>query len=210
LNTVFVSRNHAERHGSSAFVLNGLLWNDYAAPNWKIERKHLVFLGAAHLKTKNLAGSKRIARNAGLPLVVLGGNGIAWKGVRYEGQVNENQKSKWLNQGLALLFPVLWQEPFGLAIIEALYYGNPVLGTPRGALPELVLPPFGFLSESEEELAQAAQNLVRWNREACHSYAATQFNHLRLAADYLAYYEKVVSGQALNTHLPGGPGRDLL
>jgi hypothetical protein len=54
-----------------------------------------------------------------------------------------------------LIFPVLWHEPFGLAVIESLYFGCPVYATPYGALPELVPPACGVLSAGRGELADS-------------------------------------------------------
>ena len=63
------------------------------------------------------------------------------------------------HHGLALLFPVKWHEPFGLALIESLYFGNPVFGTP-----------FGF---------------ERFDRRRCHEYACDRFSSTVMAKNYV-------------------------
>ena len=73
--------------------------------------------------------------------------------VRFHGMVGNDEKGRVANSSRGLVFPVLWDEPFGLAVVEAMYFGAPVFGATRGSLPELVIPDAGVLSESPEELA---------------------------------------------------------
>ena len=99
-----------------------------------------------------------------------------------------------------LVFPVRWHEPFGLAVIESLYFGSPVFATPYGALPELVPPECGLLSNEGAVLAQA---LTRsFDRQACHERAVTQFSAQRMAQDYLHIYRQLMQGQTLNATHP--------
>ncbi len=202
-NAVFVSRNHAERHGAKAFVHNGLDPADYGTVVWSVPRNYYLFLGKASWKVKNLAGAKRIARRAGHPLAVLGGTGVDLLGrVTYLGMVGGTKKNLWLNRGRALLFPVRWHEPFGLAVIEAMYFGCPVVGTPYGAVPELVTPEVGHLASSYAELIAAAQKLERWDRRAVQAHVLRHFTAERMARDYVALYERVIAGERLNTTQP--------
>ncbi len=90
--------------------------------------------------------------------------------------VGDEVKNEILNDSKALIFPVLWHEPFGLAIIESLFFGCPVIGTNYGALPELIPPEIGFLSNSLNELTTAFQNLDTFSRSLCNDYAFSQFN----------------------------------
>ncbi|TFH20926.1 MAG: glycosyltransferase, partial [Bacteroidia bacterium] len=173
LNTSFVSRDHAARFGSEVFVYNGLGLEEYGKPQLDRPRDYIHFLGKAAWQIKNLKGSIRIARAAGLPLRVLGGYRVNLKmgvritldpRVRFEGMVGGEQKNRLINGSLALLFPVRWNEPFGLAVTESLYFGCPVFGTPYGSLPELVRPEFGFLSNKEPELVDALGHVDEYDR----------------------------------------------
>jgi glycosyltransferase involved in cell wall biosynthesis len=116
--------------------------------------------------------------------------------------VGDEAKSAVMNSSKALLFPVLWHEPFGIAIIESLYFGCPVFGTPYGSLPELVPAAVGLLSASKSQLAAGLRNVENFNKEYCHQYAADNFNIGKMAAAYLALYEQVLNGQALNSEQP--------
>lgn len=211
INTVFVSRDHAARHGSEVFVYNGLGLEEYGIPSFDTPRHYLHFLGKAAWKVKNLKGSISLARSAGLPLRVLGGTRLNLKmgprltldpRIRFEGMVGGEKKNRLINGSLALLFPVRWNEPFGLSVVESLYFGCPVFGTPYGSLPELVTPEFGFLSNRKPELADALSHLEEYDRQKCHEYVGDTFTSLHMARNYLSLYEKVLQGENLN---PGPP-----
>lgn len=74
LNTVFVSQNHAERHGSQSYVLNGLDWAEYGPVNLQDPRAYLHFLGKAAWSVKNVKGAIDVALKTNFALNVLGGN----------------------------------------------------------------------------------------------------------------------------------------
>lgn len=211
INCVALSANHAKRMNTSVFVHNGIDFDDYGAPDWNRARKFLHFLGDAAWKVKNLKGAIRIAKQAGEKLAVLGGNRVDFNhgikinfaaNARFYGRVGGEQKNYLLNESKALLFPVLWHEPFGLAVIESLYFGCPVFGTPFGSLPELVTKEVGFLSDSYQELAGAAQQLSVYDRKKCHQYVVDLFSAGRMAEDYIKLYERLMNGESLNTARP--------
>jgi glycosyltransferase involved in cell wall biosynthesis len=212
-NTIFVSGNHAGRHGSRSYVYNGLDWSEYPKPDLGNERRFFHFLGKALWRLKNVRGAIRVARKAGQRLKVLGGNRwnpgrprftlvTPYLSVSFEGMVDNFRKSHFMNQSKGLIFPVLWHEPFGLAITESLYFGCPVFGTPYGSLPELVTEDVGFLSASSGELAKAVQQADRFSRERCHEYARDRFDSKVMAREYLKRYERVMNGEFLNGEHP--------
>jgi len=220
INTTFISKDHAARFGSEIYVYNGLGLEEYGKPRFDIPRNYLHFLGKAAWRVKNLKGCIRIAREAGLPLRVLGGHRVNLKmgvritldpRVRFEGMVGGETKNRLINGSQALLFPVVWNEPMGLAVVESLYFGCPVFGTPYGALPELVTPEFGFLSNKQSELVYALNNLGNYDRKKCHEYICDNFASIHMAKNFLPLYEKVLNGESLNPRPPrpvnpGGTG----
>ncbi len=206
LNTSFRSANHARRHGAEAFVYNGLDFNAYGQVDFSIRPQHLVFLAKARWNVKNLAGARRVARKAQLPLAVLGGRGWDPLGrIRYYGMQGGERKLELLQQGMGLVFPVRWPEPFGLAVIEAMYYGLPVFATPFGSLPELVPPACGHLSGSISDLATAARDWQRYNRREIHEWVCSKFSAQHMTEGYLKLYEKVLAGKPLNRRPPLSP-----
>ncbi|MDO4777378.1 MAG: glycosyltransferase [Cardiobacteriaceae bacterium] len=211
LNTIFLSQKHAAIHDAECHVYNGLHWPEYGDVQWDTPRTGIHFLAKASNGNKNLRGAVRIARKAGLPLRVLGGRRLNLKSNKYfyagrdlafHGMVNDAEKRFLLNRSQALLFPVLWHEPFGLAIIESLYYGCPVIASAYGSLPELVHDDIGLASNSESALVEALHHLGRFDRRACHEYARTRFDHLTMSRAYLDCYARVLAGETLNPRPP--------
>lgn len=211
-NTVFVSGNHAKRYGSVSYVYNGLDWNEYVFPDFNMKRKYFHFLGDAGWRVKNVVGAiNTIKKTKSERLKVLGGVRFNFRmGMRFtfspkvsfSGMVGGAKKCRLINGSKGLIFPVRWNEPFGLAIIESLYYGCPVFGTPYGSLPELVTTDVGYLSNKKEELANAILNAGEFSALRCHEYAQEEFNSKRMALEYLKKYEKVIASEYLNSEYP--------
>ena len=202
-NAVFVSKNHAKRHGSTRFVYNGLNLDQLGMPDLKARREGLLFLAKARWSVKNLKGSKEIARMAGKTLHVAGG----WKPslskrVKYYGMVGGDKKNRIIQHSEALVFPVLWHEPLGLALLESMYFGLPVFGTPYGSLPELVGRERGFLSKSKSQLAHAIREHNHYDRKKCHEFVADNFSDRKMTEDYLKLFDEVLSGRTLNDYHP--------
>ena len=211
INTTFISRDHAARFGSQVYVYNGLGLEEYGKPQLDNPRKYLHFLGKAAWRVKNLKGCMNIARAAGHPLRVLGGYRVNLKmGIRitldprisFEGMVGGETKNRLINGSKALLFPVRWNEPMGLAVVESLYFGCPVFGTPYGALPELVSSEFGFLSNKKSELVDALKHVEEYDRKKCHEYICDNFASIHMAKNFLPLYEKALNGEPLNPKAP--------
>ncbi len=212
LNSIFVSKNHAERYGSNSYVYNGLDWDDYVKPNLSQERKYFHFLGNAAWRVKNVKGAIDIINQTNnQELRILGGvrfninMGIRFTfslKTKFHGMVGGHKKDLLLNGSKGLIFPVRWHEPFGLAIIESLYFGCPVFGTPYGSLPELVNDQVGFLSNNKEDIVLAIRDANTFSKKHCHEYALTEFNSKKMALNYLERYEKVLSNEKLNPVAP--------
>ncbi|MEO5892588.1 MAG: glycosyltransferase [Ferruginibacter sp.] len=211
-NIVFVSRNHANRYGSESFVYNCLDAADYGKPDLISKRQYIHFLADAAWRVKNVRGAIKIARKAAVPLHVIGGVRFNFNmgirltfdpNTRFHGMKGGDEKNNIINGSKGLLFPVLWHEPFGIAIIESLYFGCPVVGTPYGSLTELVPNEVGFLSSKKDELVNAVKNIDSYDRKACHQYVMDNFTSDKMALQYLALYEKVLNGQNLNAIAPG-------
>jgi glycosyltransferase involved in cell wall biosynthesis len=210
-NSIFVSADHAARHGSTVFVHHGLDPDDYPRPDLQSKRTHAHFLAKAAWRVKNVQGAIDVATQSGNKLVVLGGTRLNLKmglrftpnlNVKFKGMVDNEQKSVVLNKSKALLFPVLWNEPFGLAIIESLYFGCPVLGTPYGSLPELVTAEVGLLSNSRRVLVEGLKNIGAFNNRLCHDYAVANFTVKLMTQKYIGLYQQVINGETLNHVVP--------
>jgi glycosyltransferase involved in cell wall biosynthesis len=213
LNTVFISKNHAERNHSNVFVYNGLLWEDYPRIDLKLKRDYLHFLGKASWKVKNLKVAAEIAIKSKNKLKVLGGE--KWKmynfkrkpfytlnpNISYYGFVDNLLKMEIMQHSKGLLFPVKWDEPFGLAQIESLYAGCPVFGTKKGSLPELINEDIGFLSDDINKIIEAVKT-KKFDPVICHEYAIKNFNSKIMTENYLKLYQKILAGETLNKTAP--------
>lgn len=202
-NTVFISRRHAELHHASCYLYHGLDPQEYGTFDPQAKRRDLLFLAHIRRKEKNLKGAIRITRKARRHLSVIGGKKFTFDPrIHYHGMIGGQEKNLVLARSSALLNPVTWDEPFGLSIIEALYHGCPVIGTPYGSLPELVPADVGFLSSSEQELIAVSKDHSHFNRKHCHDYIMTYFVSHIMTDGYLKLYERVISGEYLNNTDP--------
>ncbi len=209
-NTVFISRKHAANHGGDCFVYNGIDLSEYPFHEKKRRPRigRYLFLAKARWKVKNLRDCVWACRKARVPLEVAGGR--AWVPSRYvssHGMVDQSKKLELLRACDALLFPVRWHEPFGIAIIEALAMGLPVLGSPYGSLPELITQGRGVICANRGELLDGVLNSEKWlsatlNPEAIRAEIARDFSVEGMARRYLELYAKILRGEPLHQRAP--------
>ncbi len=201
-NTIFLSADHARRYGRSAYVHNGVDPSDYSFRADKSD--YDLFLGRLHA-VKGYRWAIAGARAAQRPLVLAGGwRPTLRRGVRYVGTVGGERKAAWLAGARCLWMPAQWEEPFGLTTIEALVSGTPVLGTRRGALPEIVTPGVGALGDSLESLIELRPSLDRVDPYACRKHIERSFTHLTMAAAYVRMYRHYLATGTLPEGKPEG------
>jgi glycosyltransferase involved in cell wall biosynthesis len=199
--TVFVSSNHAARHNWTEYVYNGLDISEYPFKGEK--ERFLLFLAKACWSVKNLPGAISIANKAQIPLHVGGGKAPFWsRGVVSHGTVDGQEKLNLLQNAQALLFPIIWDEPFGIVLIEALACGTPIIATPRGSLPEIVDSSCGILANSFDELVEAIEKIQIIDPEACRDRVSRNFTHIHMAEKYLYYYSKILQDGRLRDGYP--------
>jgi glycosyltransferase involved in cell wall biosynthesis len=186
-NTIYVSADHARRHGASAFVHNGVDPGEFVFRRAKGD--YDLFLGRLH-GLKGYRWAIEGARASGRRLVLAGGwRPSVRRGVRFVGSVDGAAKAEWLAGARCLWMPARWDEPFGLTAVEAMMSGTPVLGTRRGALPEVITPDVGALGDSVAELAALAHDIGRIDPLACRARAERHFSHRVMAERYLRMYQ---------------------
>lgn len=199
-NTVFLCADHAKRHGGSVFVMNGVDPDGYTLNE---ERSNYnVFLGKARWKVKNVKGAIRVAHLCQQPLSILGGWGLNFfSRVTWHGTVNQQKKVGILSRARALIHPVRWHEPFGLAIVEAMMSGAFVVATPYGSQLELIQKEAGVVSTKASVLAEALRSFQVVPKR-CRDYAAVRFSHTLMAENYVSLYERVGKGEKLHIKQP--------
>lgn len=199
-NTLFLSRNHAERHGATAFVHNGI---DLTEFRFRAEKADYdLFIGRLH-SVKGHRWAIEGARRTGHRLLLAGG----WRPSltrrrRYVGKVGGERKAELLAGARCLWMPAQWDEPFGLTLLEALASGTPVIGTRRGALPEIVSPEVGALGDTLDELVALRPRLARIDPAACRARVERHFTHHVMAEGYV----RMVRAFLANGVLPAGRG----
>lgn len=116
--------------------------------------------------------------------------------VEYIGEITEAEKSEFLGGALGLLFPIDWPEPFGLAMIEALACGTPVVARPCGSVPEVLRDGgTGYIAATVDGLAGAVRKLERLSREACRAEFERRFTVEQMADSYEAVYRRAIDHQ---------------
>jgi glycosyltransferase involved in cell wall biosynthesis len=178
---------------------------------------YLAFLGRISPE-KRPDRAIRIARAAGIPLKIAAKVDkvdedyfrtnilplIDGPSVEFIGEINEREKTKFLGEAAALLFPVDWPEPFGLVMIEAMACGTPVLAFRCGSIPEVIDDGItGKVVDSEEDAITALPAIMSFNRRAVRQRFEERFTNTRMAKDYVSTYR-----QLLRAHTSNGKTQD--
>lgn len=113
--------------------------------------------------------------------------------ITYSGNLSGVKKMKFISEAKALLFPIDWEEPFGMAVIEALACGTPVIAMRRGAMPEIIKHGVnGFLADNEQEFAEYMQRIDEINPVECRKSVEKRFSAKVMAEKYLDRYQEVI------------------
>lgn len=196
-NTVGVSRDHAARHGFSTFVYNGLDPREYLYREKKDD--YFLFLSKVSWRVKGVKIAIELAKRMGFKLIIAGGWRLSMrKNIKYCGEVGGVEKSRLLAGARALIFPIQWEEPFGLAAIEALVSGTPVITTNRGAMSEIVTPEVGFRCDTTEQMEEAVKNIHEINPADCRKRVMDGFTAKIMAKNYVKLYDRLLAGGKLN------------
>ncbi len=194
-NTLYLSHDHARRHGGTAFVYNGVDPADYRFSSAK--EQYDLFIGRLH-GIKGYRWAIEGARRRGGKLLIAGGwRPTLRRSVKFVGAVGGERKADLLAGAACLWMPALWDEPFGLTLIEAMVSGTPVLGTLRGALPEIITEEVGAMGSSVEELVDLRPTLDRIDPEACRDRVLRYFTHHTMAEAYLRMFRHYLAEGAL-------------
>ena len=150
-----------------------------------------------------------IARKAGLPIKLAGKLREPWEhrffdeqiapllgeDVEYMGEVSQKDKVELLGGAKATLFPIRWNEPFGLVMIESMACGTPVLAFREGAAPEVVADgTTGYLCDDERAMADALKGIDAIDRAECRAVVERYFSRQRMIAEHVEFYQQVIAG----------------
>ena len=159
---------------------------------------------------KGIAEAIRVARKGKAPLLIVGHvtSHLPWSeeyfftevkpyidgdSIRYIERLPFPQLASTMGRARALLFPLQWDEPFGMVVVEAMAAGTPVLAYPRGAMPELVKDgETGYLLNSEDEMVEALDLVGRLDRRWCRDWVKENFSVERMVDGYEKLYQKIL------------------
>lgn len=173
------------------------------------KQQYLCFLGRV-APTKGTHLAIEIAKKSGIPLKIAGEIQPLYQQywetkvkpqvdgtfIEYVGELGPDEKNELLGNAMALLFPIQWDEPFGLVMIESMACGTPVLALPGGSVPEVVKEGVsGHMRRSTNELAECARNL-KIAVKTVRSYMEENFSVERMVRDYITLYAQLASGKA--------------
>ncbi|HEY8761297.1 MAG TPA: glycosyltransferase family 4 protein [Candidatus Dormibacteraeota bacterium] len=117
--------------------------------------------------------------------------------IRWVENVGDGDKADLLAGAEAMLFPIQWEEPFGLAMVEAMVCGTPAVAFNRGAAREIVEPGLtGFLVDSVDEMVARVKDVGTIDPIACSNRARDRFSPARMADGYEAAYREVLNASA--------------
>ncbi len=170
------------------------------------KQSYLSFIGRiAPIKGTHTA--IEVAKRTGIPLKIAGGvqpinreyfenkikPEIDGKLVEYVGLADLKAKNELLSNSMAMLFPIQWDEPFGLVMVEAMACGTPVLAMPGGSVPEVVRDGVsGYICRTIREMVQRVRNLSIQPALA-RNFVEENFSIERMTQDYLTLYREVLN-----------------
>jgi glycosyltransferase involved in cell wall biosynthesis len=186
-------------------IHHGIDANDFPIGNG--EGGYLLFLGRLS-PDKGAGRAIEVARKADVPLLLAGKMREPWERdyfearvapflseqIQYLGEVGHDRKLELLAGARALVFPIRWNEPFGLVMIEANACGTPVLAFHEGAAPEVVDDGrTGFLCQDEADMAEHVAKLDDLDRGACRAAVEGYFSTERMIDEHIELYEELLS-----------------
>jgi glycosyltransferase involved in cell wall biosynthesis len=168
--------------------------------------KYLAFLGRiSPEKRPDIA--IEVARRAGIPFKIAAKVDVVDRDyfeavikpllsppdIEYIGEISDSEKSEFLGNALAFMFTIDWPEPFGLAMIEALACGTPVIGRPCGSVPEVIRPGVtGFIAKTIDEMVGAIARIDKLSRARCREEFENRFTAEIMVERYERIYQQLI------------------
>src|SRR5262245_24420501 len=117
--------------------------------------------------------------------------------IEFVGEIGEKEKPEFLGNAYALLFPIDWEEPFGLVMIEAMSCGTPVIAFRCGSVPEVIDDGVtGFIVDDVESAVRAITRVPQLDRRGVRAGFERRFTSRRMAQDYVRQYERLIGSKS--------------
>ena len=163
---------------------------------------YLLMMGSIG-RHKNQGAAIRVAKKLDMPLVLAGKindkayfeelkKDIDGEQIKWVGELGFEEKLKLYQEAKAFLFPILWDEPFGLVMIEALSCGTPVVAFRKGSTSEVVLDnKTGFIVDNEHEMIEAVGKIDSISRAECRKHVEDNFTVEKMIDNYEKALQKI-------------------
>ena len=170
--------------------------------------QYLAFLGRMSPE-KRPDRAIEIARRAGMPLKIAAKVDrvdeeyfdtrirplLSESSIEFVGEIGERDKGAFLGNAYAMLFPIDWQEPFGLVLIEAMACGTPIVAFRGGSVDEIIEDGVtGFVVEDLDSAVEAVRRVPEIRRQQCRWSFESRFSASRMAKDYVNIYTRLIAG----------------
>jgi len=208
INAVFISRSEM-KNCPIRFKRNFVIYNGIDISQFKFHPKpknHFVWIGRISPE-KGIENAIGVAERLGINLFLAGQLQPMMKDyfekkikprlnskIRYLGELSQEKLSDFYGSAKALLYPIEWEEPFGLVMVESMACGTPVIVFNRGSAKEVIKNgKTGFIVKNIAEMAKKIKEIEKINREDCRERVEKYFNHQRMTNDYEKLYFKILS-----------------
>ena len=203
-NIVFISES-AKRYAMVEFPLGTVIYNGINMEEYRFNAKggdHFVWIARMN-KHKGVENAIAASEKLGAKLMLAGRIDPTQKEyfdnvisphlndtIQYIGELTPAELSDFYGSAKALLYPIEWEEPFGLVVVEAMACGTPVIAYRRGSMEELIINgKNGFVVDSSlDQLTDAMKNVERIDRRNVRKHAEDHFSADRMVDAYEAYY----------------------
>lgn len=197
--------NQIATYAPAQTIYNGVDLNIYDYQSEVKKDAPLVFLGRIEpIKGTHIA--IKAARETGKDLIIAGNIPPEYQSyfktqikpllssqIKYIGPVNDEQKNKLLGSASAFLMPIEWNEPFGIVMAEALACGTPVIGYPKGSIPEIIEHGVnGYIATDFRALCSYIEKSQAISRSKVRDSAELNFSSIRIISDYIKIYENLI------------------
>jgi len=200
----YVSISNSDRNSLliyAATIYNGIRVSDFGFQNTPGD--YLLYFGRIH-HDKGTAEAIEIANRSKKKLLIAGiiqdSNYFEQKvkpflsdQIVYVGEAGPEKRNELMQNALALLHPINFDEPFGLSVAEAMLCGTPVIAFNRGSMSELIIhEKTGFLADNIDQAIEAVEDISKINRRECRDWSVAQFSQEKMVDEYVKLYEKVL------------------
>ena len=211
LHATFVAISQYQTRTFTELEIAAIVPNAVAVEEYNFEPKkqdYLLSLGRI-ARDKNQGAAVEVARQLEIPIVLAGkvdpGDDTEYfeeaivphidgQLVRFEGEVPDHRKRELFAGARALLFPIRWDEPFGLVMIEAMACGTPVIATRYGSVPEVVRDGVtGFIVDDLDGMIRAVKELDTIDPAACRAHVESNFSPGAMTDGYERVYAQVAA-----------------